>query len=211
MNIYTDDGTQGVLDFAKAKHELEGVSSITNAESRRAALSELTTAALLDIAYSLRSVGAEASLALLGSGVLTSTEPEPDEPTDDRDFLVVGDLVHRRDDTEPGEVVKVGVTEGETFADVAFANGSEGRYFQRDLVRLRGDNVDPEFVETIVESVGDAATTDEPGGTDAAEGYADDLDDDFEGDDFTAAESALDTLRANEAARKAGKKKGGKK
>lgn len=201
MNIYTDDGTQGVLDFAKAKHELEGVSSITNAESRRAALSELTTAALLDIAYSLRSVGAEASLALLGSGVLASTEPEADEPVDDRDFLVVGDLVRRADDTEPGEVVKVGVTEGETFADVAFANGSEGRYFQRDLVRLRGDNVDPEFVEKIVESVG----------TDAAEGYADDLDDDFEGDNFTAAESALDTLRANEAARKAVKKKGGKK
>lgn len=210
MNIYTDDGTQGVLDFAKAKHELEGVSSITNAESRRAALSELTTAALLDIAYSLRSVGAEASLALLGSGVLTSTELEADEPTDDRDFLVVGDLVHRRDDTEPGEVVKVGVTEGETFADVAFANGSEGRYFQRDLVRLRGDNVDPEFVETIVESVGEAATTDD-GTADPADGYADDLDDDFEGDSFTAAESALDTLRANEAARKAGKKKGGKK
>lgn len=210
MNIYEDDGTRGVLDFAKAKHELEGISSITNAESRRAALSELTTAALLDIAYSLRSVGAEASLALLGSGVLTSTEPEPDEPTDDRDFLVVGDLVHRRDDTEPGEVVKVGVTEGETFADVAFANGSEGRYFQRDLVRLRGDNVDPEFVETIVESVGEAATTDDAP-ADAAEGYADDLDDDFEGDTFTAAESALDTLRANEAARKAAKKKGGKK
>lgn len=210
MNIYEDDGTRGVLDFAKAKRELEGVSSITNAESRRAALSELTTAALLDIAYSLRSVGAEASLALLGSGVLTSTEPEPDEPADDRDFLVVGDLVHRRDDTEPGEVVKVGVTEGETFADVAFANGSEGRYFQRDLVRLRGDNVDPEFVETIVESVGEAATTDDAP-AETAEGYADDLDDDFEGDTFTAAESALDTLRANEAARKAAKKKGGKK
>lgn len=210
MNIYTDDGTQGVLDFAKAKHELEGVSSITNAESRRAALSELTTAALLDIAYSLRSVGAEASLALLGSGVLTSTEPEADEPTDDRDFLVVGDLVHRRDDTEPGEVVKVGVTEGETFADVAFANGSDGRYFQRDLVRLRGDNVDPEFVETIVESVGEAVTTDDET-ADPADGYADDLDDDFEGDNFTAAASALDTLRANEAARKAAKKKGGKK
>lgn len=210
MNIYTDDGTQGVLDFAKAKHELEGVSSITNAESRRAALSELTTAALLDIAYSLRSVGAEASLALLGSGVLTPSEPEPDEPTDDRDFLVIGDLVHRRDDTEPGEVVKVGVTEGETFADVAFANGSEGRYFQRDLVRLRGDNVDPEFVETIVESVGEAATTDDAP-ADPADGYADDLDDDFEGDTFTAAESALDTLRANEAARKAAKKGKGKK
>ncbi len=210
MNIYTDDGTQGVLDFAKAKHELEGVSSITNAESRRAALSELTTAALLDIAYSLRSVGAEASLALLGSGVLTSTEPEHDEPTDDRDFLVVGDLVHRRDDTEPGEVMKVGVTEGETFADVAFANGSDGRYFQRDLVRLRGDNVDPEYVESIVERVGEVATTDDAL-DDPADGYADDLDDDFEGDDFTAAESALDTLRANEAARKAAKKKGGKK
>ena len=40
---------------------------------------------------------------------------------------------------------------------------------------------------------------------------ADDLDDDFEGDTFTAAESALDTLKANEAARKAAKKKGGKK
>lgn len=210
MNIYTDDGTQGVLDFTKAKHELEGVSSITNAESRRAALSELTTAALLDIAYSLRSVGAEASLALLGSGVFTSSEPEADEPADDRDFLVVGDLVHRSDDTEPGEVVKVGVTEGETFADVAFANGSEGRYFQRDLVRLRGDNVDPEFIETIVESVGEAVTTDDAP-AEAADGYADDLDDDFEGDNFTAAESALDTLRANEAARKAAKKKGGKK
>lgn len=210
MNIYEEDGTQGVLDFAKAKRELKGVSSITNAESRRAALSELTTAALLDIAYSLRSVGAEASLALLGSGVLTSTEPEPDEPTDDRDFFVVGDLVHRRDDTEPGEVVKVGVTEGETFADVAFANGSEGRYFQRDLVRLRGDNVDPAFVETIVESVGEAVTADDAP-ADPADGYADDLDDDFEGDNFTAAESALDTLRANEAARKAAKKKGGKK
>lgn len=210
MNIYTDDSTQVILDFAKAKYELEGVSSITNAESRRAALSELTTAALLDIAYSLRPVGAEASLALLGPGVLTGPEPEPDKPADDRDFLLVGDLVHRVDDTEPGEVVKVGFTEGETFADVAFANGSEGRYFQRDLVRLRGDNVDPEFVETTVESVGEAATTDdEP--ADPADGYADDLDDDFEGDNFTAAESALDTLRANEAARKAAKKKGGKK
>ena len=216
MDIYEDNGTQGVLDLGKAKHELEATSRITGETTRRERYAELTAAALLDVAYSLRSVGAEASMALLGSGFLASPDAEPAPVVDDPNRpLEVGDLVHVLNDTEPGEVVAVLVTEDEPSADVAFANGSSLRLFQRDLVRLRGDDgLDPEFVAEVAQRVAEA--TGEPAapvGEDAAEGYHDDPDDDFEGDTFTAAESALDTLKANEAARKATtkKKKGGKK
>lgn len=213
MDIYEDNGTQGVLDFGKAKHELEATSRITGETTRRERYAELTAAALLDVAYSLRSVGAEASMALLGSGFLTGPDAEPEPVVDDPNRLLeVGDLVHVLNDTEPGEVVAVLVTEDEPAADVAFANGSSLRLFQRDLVLLRDDGLDPEFVAEVAQRVAEA--TGEPSapvGEDAAESCADDLDDDFEGDTFTAAEGALDTLKANEAARKAAKKKGGKK
>lgn len=214
MDIYEDNGTQGVLDFGKAKRELEATAAITGETTRRERYAELTAAALLDVAYSLRSVGAEASLALLGSGVLTGPEPEEEPAVDDPNRpLEVGDLVHMLNDTEPGEVVAVLVTEDEPAADVAFANGSSLRLFQRDLVRLRGDDgPDPEFVDEVARRVAAEASSESPApaGADAAEGYADDLDDDFEGDNFTEAASALDTLKANEAARKAAKKKGKK-
>ena len=218
MDIYEDNGTQGVLDFGKAKHELEATSRITGETTRRERYAELTAAALLDVAYSLRSVGAEASMALLGSGFLAGTDAEPEPVVDDPNRpLEVGDLVHVLNDTEPGEVVAVLVTEDEPAADIAFANGSSLRLFQRDLVRLRGgDGLDPEFVAEVAQRVAEA--TGEPAapvGEDAADDLDDDLDDDFGGDfggdTFTAAESALDTLKASEAARKAAKKKGGKK
>lgn len=219
MNIYEDDGSTVIVDLRKARDELASTGAIHDPAIRRERIAEISAAALLDIAESLRPVGAEASLALLGSGVFTTEEPGDDEPQtdDDRDFLVVGDLVVQAGDTEPGEVVKLGVSEGAVWADVDFADGRQAKIWQGALVRLRGDDAaDPEIVEAIVEKVqteiadATAPTEESIDETPDAADLVDDLDADFGDEPTPLADSALAQLEANEAARKAAKKSGKK-
>lgn len=204
MDIYNlDETVHGVIKIDAARLELAKSGAINLESTRRATVAEITAAALLDIASSLRLVAAEAGLAMAGSGMFSDpyADVEPEPVTDEtRDFLVIGDLVHLRGQDRTGEVVKLGFSEDEVVADVVFV-GDDGpsRLFARDLVRLRGD-------EATVEE----AAKDEVESAVAEEDLVDDIDADFDGDTHEAAASALDLLKANEAARKAGKKKGKK-
>lgn len=218
MNIYEEGG----LDLQAAFTELEATGSIQNDGVRRGRMAELSAGALLDIAGSLRVLAAEAAGAM---GVSLSTIVEDAEAEEGpRDFLVEGDLVHRLEDTEPGEVVALGFDgDGDPWADVEFGGGPV-RLYVSSLVRLVGDEArDLEVLDALKDlpDVGDELEdgTDpdlydlpdepsEPGPEDAVEH---DIDADFGDEPHPLAESAVDVLRANEAARKAAKKKGGKK
>lgn len=263
MNIYEYGGD--AIDLEKAAAELKATSLIQGENTRRERLAEITAAALLDVAGSLRVLANEAAAAMLpAASVEYFATAEPFTPGDEsdgpRDFLLEGDLVHKIDDDEPGEVVSLGFDgDGALFADVEFGAGPV-RLYASSLVRLVGDEArdlealeavealievrvdvvneisdaeeaaDPDLVDLdaepinhfFVDALGDPETCtdpthrhpepgDEPAGTIAPADLVDDIDADFGDESHPAAESAVDVLRANEAARKAAKKKGGKK
>jgi hypothetical protein len=186
-------------------------------DAHRRAVARISTAALIDIAASLRILAAE----VVFSGVLddADTEPTVDAPIaeETRDFFVEGDTVRViGDDTEPGEVVGLGFDQGEAYANVEFAGGQE-RYYVRNLERVVTErfteadgsgNTHDVVAELTLNADGSGSVREvEP----PAVADVEDLDDDFDGDHFTAADEALERLRANEAERKAEKKKGSKK
>lgn len=235
MNIYEENETTGTtIDLDVATSELKTTSLIQNDGVRRARMAEISAAALLDIAGSLRVLAGEAAAAMLPTATVEYFTPggESDGP---RDFLLEGDLVHKIDDDAPGEVVALGFDgDGELYADVEFGAGPV-RLYASSLVRLVGDEArDPEILSTLAELrkaaaegvplVGVATEDETPAlltdsdedGEEAVGGYEldeviDDIDADFGDESHPAAESAVDVLRANEAARKAAKKKGSKK
>lgn len=226
MNIYDDEGS---LDLDKARAEAGKIEGARNESTARARAHELTIGALLDIAGSLRILAAESAAAMI-EGASDEDDGEPTfEPAraatlaehvsfgrSPLDWLDVGDLVHRADDdTAVAEVVRVGITEDEPFADLSVdpTSGEAVRLYQRDLVLLRGDEAP--HVSTDAEDAAMIDADDAPelfeGGEAIAEGLADEIDDDFEGDNHAVTEDAIATLKANEAARKAAKKSGSKK
>ncbi|UYL87159.1 hypothetical protein QEH40_gp38 [Microbacterium phage OscarSo] len=213
MDLHHD----GRLDIDAAEHELKASSTITHDPTRRAVVATLQTAALLDIARSLRMVAADAELGIMSSGLITGPERiDPEEiverPTtaaeaDDRgiaidDFLIEGDVVSlelEEGEVAVGTVTKLSVSEGDVVAHVDFGDGEPAKVWARTLTRIVGDEkpgpdekaevvVDPELVRL------NAAAD--------AEGELE--------DDFTPA-SALDALRELATDEKPAKKKGGKK
>jgi hypothetical protein len=199
MGIYEPEGSTAIVDLRAAAKELRAAGSITNADTRRAVVAEITAATLLDIALSLRYVGAEALAAIpVYATELDGPAETPDEPEHADDFFVVGDLVHLDADTEPGEIVKILVTEGEVAADVAFASGYTMRHFTRDLVRLVGDDAPEPDAGTPLPIADDDVNTHEgePGGLAELEPE----------DDFEPPVTALDVLDAKPAKKKGGKK-----
>jgi hypothetical protein len=221
------------IDLDVAAAELKATSLIQNEGVRRARMAEISAAALVDIATSLRVIANESAAAMLPAASVEyfEGEPHPGERIDDdgpRDFLLVGDIVHLVGETEPGEVESLGFDgDGNATASVNFGDGATREYYHSSLVRMVGDEGrDPELLEALIE-VGDDpageisdeeeaadpdlvdldAEADEPSPAD----LVDDIDADFEGEPHPAAESAVDVLRANEAARKAAKKAATKK
>lgn len=214
MDIYTEDSH---LDIGAARSALDATAHIGNDAVKRHRYAELQIATLLDIAASLRIVALEAAVNGLHDDLaLAKAYPESTEPDEEieRDFLLVGDLVHVIGETEPGEVVALGVDSGEPFADVDFAVAKGMRYYVRNLERLVGDAADQHIADTRAEEAAIAALPtvgDElEDGTDP-DIYDVDIDADFDGEPTPAADDALEILKANEAARKAAKKKGSKK
>lgn len=205
MNIYETEGDETIVNLPAAVRELKGVGALSGDSARKMAIAELQTAALLDIALSLRAVAADARLGLVDAAV----EPESDEPEGERDFFIEGDLVVAPGMDEPGEIKGFGQSEGDIYATVLFAGGAESRVWISDLTRLVGDERDDAAMQTASEAEkgADIEVEPEPTGAD----LVDDIDNDFDGDSHTAAASALDVLKANEAERKAAKKKGSKK
>lgn len=236
VNIYEENEDNGevAIDLDVATSELKATSLIQNDGVRRARMAEISAAALLDIASSLRVLAGEAAAAMLpvASVEYFAGEVEPftpgEEEGDGRDFLLEGDLVHKIDDDEPGEVVALGFDgDGALYADVEFGAGPV-RLYASSLVRLVGDEARDlealEAVEALIEegddpvgTISDAEEAADPdlvdldAGTIGLADLVDDIDADFGDESHPAAESAVDVLRANEAARKAAKKKGGKK
>lgn len=235
MNIYEDEGD--AVDLERAAAELRATSLIQNEAVRRERRAEISAAALLDVAGSLRVLANEAAAAMLpiaSAEYFATAEPftPGDESDGPRDFLLEGDLVHKIDDDEPGEVVSLGFDgDGALFADVEFGAGPV-RLYASSLVRLVGDEARDlealEAIEALIEegdddaaAISDAEEAADPDLVDLdAEPVeptelVDDIDADFGDEPHPAAESAVDVLRANEAARKAAKKaatkKGGKK
>lgn len=227
MNIYRDMEEGAIaIDLDVATSELKATSLIQNDEVRRQRMAEISAAALLDIAGSLRVLAGEAAAAMFPAAAADyfAGEVEPFTPGDEsdgpRDFLLEGDLVHKIDGTEPGEVVALGFDgDGALYADVEFGAGPV-RLYASSLVRLVGDEA-TEATEALAavtdgeisdaEEAADPDLVDLDAGTIAPAELVDDIDADFGDEPHPAAESAVDVLRANEAARKAAKKKGGKK
>lgn len=221
MNIYEENETTGTtIDLDVATSELKTTSLIQNDGVRRARMAEISAAALLDIAGSLRILANEAAAAMLpaatvehlaGASVGYFAGDDSDGP---RDFLLEGDLVHKIDDDEPGEVVALGFDgDGALYADVEFGAGPV-RLYASSLVRLVGDEARDVLIAGEISDAEEAADpdlVDLDAGTIAPADLVDDIDADFGDESHPAAESAVDVLRANEAARKAAKKKGGKK
>lgn len=232
MNIYQEIAEGAVaIDLDVAAAELKATSLIQNEGVRRARMAEISAAALVDIATSLRVIANESAAAMLpAASVEYFGEAEGFEPggEDDgpRDFLLVGDIVHLVGQTEPGEIESFGFDgDGAPTAVVNFGDGATREYYHSALVRVVGDEGrDPELLElleALIEAGDDPAgeisddeeaadpdlvdldaEADEPSPAD----LVDDIDADFEGEPHPAAESAVDVLRANEAARKAAKK-----
>lgn len=191
MNIY-EAASVPPLDIAAAVEELRKAEAITDRNTRRDTLAILQTAAMLDIASSLR-VLADESRAAMGEAVATDPGPEEDA---DRDFFVEGDLVAVNGLDDPAEVIGFGETEGTIYAKIRLVNGTETRAWLDMLTRLRGDERDDDAMqeaseaETLAELNRDA-----------------DGEPDLEDDDFTppAEVDPLEVLKAKS------KKKGSKK
>jgi hypothetical protein len=225
MNIYEPEGTDAIVDLRAAAAELKAVGSITSESARRHAVAEINTAALLDIALSLRVVAAEARAAM-PSPFTETTDDAGGEPEADRDFFIEGDLVVADGMDEPGEIRGFGQSEGALYADVLFAGGAESRVWLSNLTRLVGDERDDDAMQEAAERSIEAIAAeserevgpdgepvgDSERGDDAPEptDLVDDIDADFDGDHHPAAATALDVLKANEAERKAAKKAGKK-
>lgn len=225
MNIYEAEGTDAIVDLRAAAAELKSVGSITSESARKAAVAEITAATLLDIALSLRVVAAEARAAMPSPFAELDTMTDAGAEDGERDFFIEGDLVVVDGMDEPGEIKSFGQSEGALYAVVLLANGAETRAWLDSMHRLVGDERDDDTMQEASETTStidpelarlNAAADaegeiEEPAGEDVARELASDIDDDFDGDHHTAAASALDVLKANEAERKAAKKKGSKK
>lgn len=219
------------LDLEHERAELESARHITNADKARQKIAAVQTSALLDIAGSLQVLAAEVLTtygAALGVGT-TSDRDEADVADSERDFLLVGDLVHLRDDAEPGEVVKVGVDQGEAYADVLWpGRASADRLYQSYLVRIV-DGPSSETIERIAEAITASIVSDDQGGepveiigepivpaqTEPPLPVGDDgipvataIEDDF---DEPRTDGALAELERRDAEKRAAKKKGSKK
>lgn len=239
MHIYEPEAADALVNLRAATSELRAAGSITSESAKRAAIAEIQTAALLDIAYSLRVVAAEARAAMPDPFADSDVEatPEGGEPGSD-DFLTEGDLVAVDGIDDPAEVVDFGTSEGTFYAHVRFPDGAVTKVWLENLTRLVGDDRDDESMqraaersieivsaERVAEMAGEPALRGDLEGSVPtadlidgeppivvsveadAEDLVDDIDADFEGDEHPAAASALDVLKANEAARKAAKKK----
>lgn len=198
MDIYTTEGADTVVDLRRAAAELKGSSSITSGDVRRAIVAEIHAAALLDIALSLRVLAAESRAAMVGE-LADIPEYGEGEPAEVDDFFVVGDVVLIDDEagSPVATITHLGMSEGSVVATLLLDGGETVKAWTDCLTRVtpeppgEGDEVGEPIVGR-----------DDP---------VDDIDSDFDGDPHETATSALDTLKRNEAERKADKKKGGKK
>lgn len=183
MNIYHEDesGTP-VVDLELAARELRASATVTHEGTRRGMVAEITAAALLDVAASLRVVRLEAELAMpFGPDVEPDDDDEPltrpltaEEATAAgvpiEDFLVEGDVVAIGADGTLGTVVELSVSEGDVVAHVRVDGVLEVvKVWARTLTRIPEgmpaapalDDVDERMPTFIVEKTSEGVTIDE--------------------------------------------------
>lgn len=194
VNIYESNALGRVVDLDAAASELKGSATITNDNVRRQCVAEISAAALLDIAGSLRAIADEARAAMPEPFELVGEPIEDgDELERGDDFFVVGDRVRIDGLGDIGVCEKFGASEGSAFAEVRYSDDALVKTWVENLVRVRDDAAEVILADGSAPAVG-------------GDGLAI-LEDRDELDDFTPP-SALDLLKATEAKPK---KKGGKK
>lgn len=215
MDLYDDEGN---LDYDKARTRAREADRLGDARVKEDWLRTLQTVALVDIAASLGVIAADAALSLqedVRYVEFTSATEAAGRVNPPDDFFVVGDLVVVKGDSDPGEVVGVGMDQGDAYANVVFANGAADRYYTRNLERIGGtfpEAVPGGAAERILDAVDDDGTPEIPV-EDEAPG---EIEDDFEETDGrpvstlaekkAAAEAAADAKKAREKAAKKGRK-----
>lgn len=200
VNIYESNALGRVVDLDAAASELKGSATITNDNVRRQCVAEISAAALLDIAGSLRAIADEARAAMPEPFELVGEPIEGgDTPERGDDFLVVGDRVRIDGFGDIGVCEKFGASEGSAFAEVRYSDDALVKTWIENLVRVHDDEHEHDDDE---HERGDEEHEPPVGGDGLAI-----LEDRDELDDFTPP-SALDLLKATEAKPK---KKGGKK
>ena len=131
--IHNPDAT---LDLERAAREVASLGQATNTATAANTLRYVTTAALIDIAASLRALAAEP----VPEEPARHEDDEPDpnvnevEPVEPLD---VGDLVTPLDDRDlVGIIEAIGETEGEAFAVVDWGNGDTSKVWLKHLERV---------------------------------------------------------------------------
>lgn len=230
MGIYNTDGD---LDLVEAATEVNAQTERTNRNAAEFTLARIETAALLDIAGSLRVLAHEASLKigeldLFDETTLPDIRPE-DAPAGSRVRI-------RNTDIEGTLNGSTGIDQGTGWVMVGWdddhADSDAAKVWAEELevVSLPGTADAPTLAEVresetplvgvATEAEAPALRTDEDeDGEEAVGGYElantvadpDDLDDDFDGDEHPAAADALAALKAREKAAKAARARKGKK
>lgn len=162
MELFTENGA---LDHDVARRRLSAAPQITNEKLLRTEILTIQTAALLDIAGSLSVIALEAAEAMNLEGIVSAMAGDETLGTTSEtggDFLVVGDLVNFKGETDPLEVTTLGFSEGEGTATVIGPDGAGGVFFVKDLEHWRGEPVPPEVVENAVELAETASELLEP-------------------------------------------------
>lgn len=211
MDIYNDDGS---LDIEKAAGATRSLTSARSAEDAKRRGQELQIATLLDIAVSLRTIAAEAALAM--GEVFTVDNPSAtEEPEVGPPVFAVGDRVRVDGSDVVCKIISLGEDQDEPYAVVAYADAPEGdtfRIFTKNLNLVSWSepaeplphvSTDEEDAEMIDADDAPELFEDQPA---VLEDVTDDIDADFDGDHHPAAADAVEKLKANEAARKAAKK-----
>lgn len=212
MNLYDNDLK---FDPDKAGAELRGVVGMNNDATARRELATIQTAALIDIADSLRTLAIESALAMGKAGVFDAldttyeTAGDGSAPIDSVAILNAEEGTRVRLPNGSGPIGKLtgntGVSEGAAWAEVEVDLGDTNmtrRYWASDL----------DIVPTIDLNASpfrspDPHVDDEPIGEPPVAADADDLDADFDGDNHSAASDAVAALKARRKAAKKGKAK----
>jgi hypothetical protein len=211
MDIHNEDGG---LDFEKAVRELKSANGMNNPEQGRRNVVAIQTAALIDIADSLRTLALEAGLAMAHRGDLNLGTHELDEGiqedrTSIESFAVLGAPKGARVTIDQGDRITAGTLTGEVGVDQGAA-WAEVIIDGADVAaRVWADRITSVTAPT---PSGESMPSDDrepPSFEPPAVSEADDLDADFDGDEHPEADDALAALKAREKA--ARKPKGGKK
>jgi hypothetical protein len=212
MNIYDEDLH---FDPDKAMAEVRAASGVINRDALRNQLAIVQTAALVDIADSLRTLAVESAIAMGKAGAFEGLDDEPTAP-DSLAILNVeaGQIVTTFAGVEGALTGESGVSEGQAWVEALVEHDGhdhERRIWVSQIVSIRNPEPAEDYAGSEgngeLETLTEALTEDVAEYRASAEELVDDIDADFDGDSHTAATTAVEALKAKrKAAKKGGKK-----